>query len=588
MKAKILLLSALFLISCNVNSSESSSSGQINSSIITSSDKESSISESSSKIDLNPKLTTALEEVSANNITFRTDYEIYYYEIGKNEEKINLQHFDVYSKITDDAYNLNAYIYDSEYIASSIDLFKSEDGYASYTYLDRHNNVQKEYSLDAQGNKYLWANSVYFNFFAYLSSNDFEYIDENTYRYSADLTDIPLYFVHSIVPVSQFNLESMILHLEDDHITSITFNEKESDDVYIGYMYGRVLNTTFQDIGTTTIDKATPYEVDENNNDLGDALDDIKAQKNYTITSIASDYENVKADFTMKKTQISEKDVLITTFYDGLNSYSGLHTNGSLYTFDSVGNKLYGKVTNQSITNYLPTFDFSKDIFKYIGTDENNIKTYEAYPDMSEIIDFIDVNEYYSGMFFSSAGGIRFLVKDKQLIEINFPMYINSESESLLIYNHLIFDSFGETSISNDTWDNFITSVNITSWEDETLMFNFYNDNVIEIVNPKQIFERTLVNENTKEIVMFLPSDTPFIVSGNVSSESDEVYLTFASYNSIPANKIRESKVLLSNAGFKYRSALDAYVNGNIEICFIEDDEGYVNIEMVLPLGSIK
>lgn len=586
MKVKIIfLISAMFLISCN-NVSESSNFSQDSSSEFISSSINESNSVESSSIDLNPKLRIALEEVSVNNITFRTNYEIYYYEIGKSEEKNNLQHFDVYSKITDDAYNLNAYIYDSEYIASSIDLLKSEDGYASYTYLDRHNVVQREYSLDAQGNKYLWDNSVYFNFFAYLSSNDFEAIDENTYRYSADLTDIPLYFVHSIVPVSAFDLESMILHLEDNHITSITFQEKESDDVYIGYMYGRILNTTFDNIGTTSINQVAPYAIDENNDDLGEALNDIRSRKNYTITSIASDTEGVKEDFTMKQTQISDKDVLITTFYDGLNSYSGLHTNDSLYTFDSIGNKLYGKLTNQPITNYLPTFDFSKDVFRYISTDENGIKTYEAYPDMNEVIDFIDVNEYYSGMFFSSAGGIRFLIKDKKLIEINFPMYVNSESESLLISNHLIFDKFNETSIPNNTWDNFITSVNITSWEDETLLFNFYNHNVIEVVNPKQVFDKALVNENNKEIVMFLPNDIPFVVSGNVSNETDEVYLTLSSYEAIPANKLRDSKLLLSNAGFKYRAANDAYINGNIEICFIEDSEGYVSIEMVLPLGS--
>ncbi len=166
-----------------------------------------------------------LEKVSNSNITYRSDYNIYYYYINTPDKVESIQRFDVVAKITEQMYDMKAFLYGEDSIASYAHLERDAEGYVTYSDININNELMTERTIDGQGKPFLWEDSVYYNLIKYLKVNDFEKVDNETYKFVGDLEDLPLSIIHTAVPLSSFDIESFTLKIKDNAVESLFFKE---------------------------------------------------------------------------------------------------------------------------------------------------------------------------------------------------------------------------------------------------------------------------------------------------------------------------------------------------------------------------
>lgn len=535
-----------------------------------------------------------LENISNSNITYRSDYSIYYYYIDGSKNIETIQRYDVVAKITEKLYDMKAYLYEDAAIASYAHLERDNEGYVSYSDININNELVSERAIDEDGNPFLWEESVYYNLIKYLKTEDFEKIDNETYKYIGNLNDIPLSIIHTAVPLSYFDIESFTLKIKDNAIESLFFQEKESDEVYEDCMYGRTISIKFENIGTTEIKRIEPYNEVEDNNALGLALNDIKSKDNYTITSkgILED----KSEILFQETFIIKNDILqIQNTNPGVYK-TGCHTyNDELYIFESSDEYLLGEKAASflKVTSFIPTFNFSKDVFEFVEENKEGYRVYKPYSTMSAVLDYVDVLNQYSEAYYSPAGDIYFFVKDNKLSKIEFPVYIYLSGDSKLATNRLIFSDFGSTTIESSVWDSFVLekpSINVSSWDDKKYEIEIEGTKEGKISLGK-VFEKCLGSSNG--VPYFIPESGEFEVSGEYSREDKVVYISLFSEDNVNSNTINFiRKILLENDFEETESELDegyeehTFSKDNIEIGVMMID-GVLDIEITLPVGNL-
>lgn len=600
-------LSLLILCGCELtfgnvnstvtNSKTSTTSSSMVSTITSTSSKVSSSSSSSSKVDSStsssaqPKsLDELLKELSNPNITYHSDLFIYYYELDDGQKQ-QLQHFDVVAKITEDLYDVVARHVDSNLVEAYQHLEKDGDGYVTTSDINIQNELVVTRAVDGEGDTFLWEDSVYYNLIRELDSEDFTQTKRNRYRYTGNLNETPLNILHTAIPTSYYDMDYFEIVIENNKIDSFIMQEKESDEVYKGCMYGRTLTIKFEDIGTTSIEKIKPYESKQENEPLGNALENIKKENNYTIESIGILDSGDTINF--QETYITENDIVQTQHLTNGDYLTGCHTyNNELYIFETIKGYLLGTKANKNtnISSFLPTYNFSKDVFEYLG-EEDGYKVYRPFQSMKAVLDYVDVLSYYGDAYYSPAGEINFFVKDNQLAKIEFPVYVYSQADPLIALNRLTYSNIGTTSISNDVWDNFVLQLPKTETSWDAHEFNFYYSNSeysklsIGDVLYKCLGDSTL-------LPYFLSEDVAFNVSGNYSSSDKCVYLMLEPLNDFSTTEREYAKDILTKASFSYRKEDDGFMlietyrkdKMKIEIISIED---IVEIYIVLPVGNI-
>lgn len=535
-----------------------------------------------------------LENISNSNITYRSDYSIYYYYIDGSKNIETIQRYDVVAKITEKLYDMKAYLYEDSAIASYAHLERDNEGYVSYSDISINNELVAERAIDEDGKPFLWEESVYYNLIKYLKVEDFEKIDNETYKYIGDLSDLPLSIIHTAVPLSYFDTESFTLKIKDNAIESLFFQEKESNEVYEDCMYGRTISIKFENIGTTEIKRIEPYNEVEDNNALGLALNDIKSKDNYTITSkgILED----KSEILFQETFITKNDVLqIQNTNPGVYK-TGCHTyNDELYIFESSDEYLLGEKAASSlkVESFIPTFNFSKDVFEFVEENKEGYRVYKPYSTMSAVLDYVDVLNQYSEAYYSPAGDIYFFVKDNKLSKIEFPVYIYLSGDSKLATNRLIFSDFDSTTIESSVWDSFVLekpSINVSSWDDKKYEIEIEGTKEGKISLGK-VFEKCLGSSNG--VPYFIPESGEFEVSGEYSREDKVVYISLFSEDNVNSNTINYiRKILLENGFEETESELDedyeehTFCKDNIEIGVMMI-EGVLDIEITLPVGNL-
>ncbi len=534
-----------------------------------------------------------LDSISDNNITYHSDYNIYYYENGKPEEKNSWQRFDVIAKFVPDRYQMSAYIYGSDTIASYANLSKDSEGYVVNKEINILNEVETKRVYDGEGKAFLWDESVYSNYFSQLNAADFALNENKTaYSYKGDLNGEAMNILHAAIPVSTFNLEKVELFVENKEITKVVFQEAEADDVIDGYMYGRSLTITFSDIGTTVIDDISPYPVSVANDDLESALTEMKTLHNYQIKIDAIIGET---ELPLSKTIITETDVLKEE-YDGSNtSFSGYHTvDNQLYTFSTVNEYLYGKSSPlSSFHDRLPSFNFSKDIFTYEGNTSDGLKTYTTSSSMKAVLNFIDFENQHSEDYYPSEGPIRIYVADKHLVKIEFPSYLFINSEAVVATLRLSYQDFGTATIAETVWDSFVTELPIgdAGWNSPMMTFEFsFSDDEEDkmMVSVEDILQATLGVEHG--VPYFLPTEYVYMeFYGNKSLEDACVYFGFIAEEVFNEDEMLTISITLEQAGFITTSEDNFYefTKGEISIGMMLDEYIGTVIDFTLPLGNI-
>lgn len=581
-----------FLVGCS-NSTSSTSSESKNSSTST---KNSVISSSSTSTIVKREFKDMLEDISSGNITYHSDYFIYYYTNENSDEIIELQRFDVYAKIEEDVYDLVAYEYDTENIASYAHLEKDEDGYVVHNDININNALVTTRVKDGEGNEFLWEESVYFNMIQYLDANDFEKVNDEKYVYRNDLKELPLNIIHTAIPTSYFDIESFFVTVKDDKIQEFIFQEIESDEVYEDCMYGRTLTITFEDIDCTEIERVKPYEEKEENEALGKALESIRTKTNYTINSIGLLEDGTTKP--LKETYITEKDIYQVQYSVEGEYQTGIHTyNDELYFFESIDKYLVGTKAdeNTTIKQFIPKFYFSQHVFKYLG-EEDGYKVYSPYSSMSAVLNYIDVLSEYEADYYSPAGKIKFYVLDNELSHIEFPVFLYDTADYRAVTNRVSYLNINETEISSATWDSFVLELpgnEASMWSDPSFDFMFEFDiNYVEYMNLGYIFEKCLGSAN--EVPYFLTSNSNFSVSGNFSNSDGAVYITLTSLKGVDHEVLDVFNQKYEELGAKHTTFKDELMSVSsyktdkyvVEAIIIEI-ENYMEISFTLPIGDL-
>lgn len=260
--------------------------------------------------------------------------------------------------------------------------------------IDINNKVIKTPVKNDDGEQFKFDSSYYINLLkdsnAFGNDKFVSYDGGNTYHYISGYIgrdELALNYTRN----SSFSPDDVYFEVKDGKVVSLNrvsapYKENETDTVY----NGRVLKTTFSELGTATIDHLTPYASDPNVSPLfAKAKKNLLDGRNYTnTTTIFSPAEQTTKKLVIKYTS----DAIDQRIYDtdgSLSSHNGVKVlDGKLiqYSYDEEKNVLTKiKDREGTIANQYPTFAFSDDIF-YV--DGDNYKTYQDFG--SEIL-------FYSG-----------------------------------------------------------------------------------------------------------------------------------------------------------------------------------------------
>lgn len=574
MKKNILIFPLLLtLVSCNTSES---------SSINNSSSSTSLSSSTSSSEELN--IQGILEKHYADKITYHSDVKFYYYD-PSNYENINvIQHYDVYAKYTPDRFSFKSYIYGSNYTYSSFYLEKQETGLVSSKSLNINNEVVSTIAMNSSSTPLIWDESIYKNdLLTYISLDDLTLQADGTYLLTSETNKEWLETVASSCTdtsnLSANLIESGVFSFFNDGSMTLTIQEKESDEVYEGYMYGRTITISFEDIGTTTIPDFTNYPSKEENESLSNALSKMRKANNYTYALTSYVNETKKQDLELgyvNKENIYRKELNLETneyVYEGYHTYK----DENLYSFYSTDpTKLIGTKENEPISTYLPDFMFSADLFTLKG-EEDGIKTYEIM-DFPTIVDHLSPNQELSSSYYNGNNDpIQINVDSNDAIEsIIIPaniIEINNDTQTVSYgYYKLEYSKINLTSFSN-MYSGFVSEdevESITTWDDLGLYFASTTSEGYK--NPKDVFTALLGESNS--IAFFLPSSIKSY--SEVSYDSEEKALFIMSNQGASSEELSSISSLLVIDGFVYDDTNAVYTknfdNGmNVDISIMNE-----------------
>lgn len=431
------LLASALLVSCGPVIEGSSSYIPALSDEASSSTASSSSSLTSSSDDGEAERLDALLEPYRNqNITYKSAIDFYYYEKGKPETKDYLQRLDAVAKYTPEAFSFEARFKGEEDVYSSLLLAEDAKGMTAYQSINLNGKAVTTEALDASENPIAWDDSIYHNLLSHVAGKDLVKQEDGSYHIEGANNKYLLADIGSAASnttnLYPNEIDYGAITFDDKGTMSLLIQEKESDEVYEGYIYGRSINISFEDIGTTVVKTLEDLKEVEENAPLKEALAKLRAAKNYTIITNATLLSTGKSKF-FSEARFTENDyLLMSATDDGYGIlYSGVHKDGEK-TYSYVSNdtsRFVGVETEDIVSAHLPTFDFTHNLFTLQGT-ENGVSTFTIaeYP---EVLNFVSTDPNLASSFANALNKpILFKVKDNALTSIEIPAYIPDENGS--------------------------------------------------------------------------------------------------------------------------------------------------------------
>ncbi len=535
-----------------------------------------------------------LQEYANVNVTYHSDYQIYYYPTGKVEEKKVMSYFDIETKFSASEYESKAYLYsnDKKELQISLHYEKDEEGYAVERYVDKNNQVQTERLSDNLG-EIPWNESVYCNQLSSLAPSDFTIVGTDTYQFSGDLNGAPFVILHGAMPVGEFEIESFVVKTKENHIDEIVIQEKETDKVYENHMYGRILSIRFENLGTTEIAKIEAFPEKEENNPLGNALEEMRNASSFTTQYVVVDGNQ---EGLLKETKVTETDAVTTVQTETGPMLSGVHTdNGALYSFLQNGDALNGTLTEKAMEEYRPQFDFSKNIFTFVE-EVNGVRSYEISSSYAEILNDIDFDSEYSEDYAGTGKNITFHVKDNHLVDVVFPTIVQGDNgQAKLVDLYVKYSNLNQTTIDPTTWDTFVIqeASDLLSWDNEDVfLFSFFyseDPEDYEEMTIGMVFGITL--EDSSVIPAFLPSNGSYMVDGEYSAEDGKAHIFIEMEVPSVDETLESINIILIEAGFTYDNSKieegeEVYTLGEISIVVVNMGD-FMAVEFILPPGEM-
>lgn len=424
------------------------------------------------------------------------------------------------------------------------------------------------------------------------------------------------YLSISLTPMLEDTIDKLYFVVNDGKITQLLAQTEvmyyggESDESPDAMSY-TTIRLSFSNIGTTVVEDPTPYEAPQYAEKLEAALETMRNAKNYTFQAVdtttyapstdSGDYEIESTNSSSSKArsnpfvkpivsnkvanyvssvgtvglfgQITEDAVLYATTgkysysMDGKNyhtEYTGLKQNSD-GTYDEFGystaNKaLTGtkKVTG-NIFDVLPSFDFSANVFKFVGSAfTNGITTYTfALRETSITRDIALEVSAYRNAFNAEASvetSLQIVVDENgNLVSTVYPYNITFGTYTGYITT--TYSQFGTTSLPEDTFEGYVPRTIKTNWNEYTCKYyspNFSSQTTREEnaeVVLQSIFGDNWVDVPTPALFIDVFGDNvygPFYDWKTVSTDSDgnEIYHGYMSITATSSNYDENSKIL--------------------------------------------
>lgn len=572
--------------------------------------------------------------IKGTNFTYETYSRTYTYPVDGERfgEGTEIQErFFTRTRLTEDKYHLKSVYADNtgaptEYVSSEIRFEEDKDnGNMVYRYIDRNNTIQKEYAEDSYG-IIPWEDRAYINWLNNVYKDDFDFDSETKTLTVKDAEDsnfsnIITNFVRTVFPTSYYELDaqSFKLYFNEQNEPCLYLIDKETTGVYEGMYWGREFVVTIKDKDTTTIEDIVAYPIKDENEPLRLALTDIKEK----IQSSSYQTEVVPYVDGVSKGATSKTIVELPQVYTETGVVTGGVVKGGFYldmntdtlyevTQEEVDGEMTGFPLPEEIDpmSFNPTFDFSGDIFNYLG-ETDGVKKYAVISGYKEVLDYVDYGISHSGNINNANGEeIYFYVENNKLSYIEYPgYYVNTDdkhSEATVRINY----NFEDVSIPEGAFDGIVIDFEpFTGWDDSRFTFDFLTSDDTMFENPTYIYDYTI--PELFESTLGASDAIPFFLEGFATSVMVEGFIAYATDDYINYTKdhvelsielgaaaddtqLGKIETILTDAGYLYEYLEEEDVRifmggeeGEISIELFNDlDRGFLGITFYLPLGT--
>jgi len=391
-------------------------------------------------------------------------------------------------------------------------------------YVNKNNVAGAEVIKNYVSVKTVWEAQHLWNHLGNLDVNKFKYNESaQAYEYDVDVTSeeslyLMTYLSYSLTPLLEDTLDKIFLFVENGHITRIeaqteviTYGGTTDTTTGITSDYDSASYTTVElvlsDIGTTVVEDPASFEAPLHVDALQTALDYMKTATNYTFHAVETDtvnpsydesdysytesvgsknkvHNNTSATGTVGLYGLVTKDAILlaetgeyTQSLDGNNfhtSYSGYkQVDESHFDQCSCNNEgtMYGtKQFAGLMTSILPGFDFSANIFEYVGSNTNKGVTYYTFKlressIMRDVALETSMHSYADDASASSYSTFKIVVtSDGKLSSITYPYSL--VGGTWMGYITTTYSNFGTTEIDADVFEGYEPRVLKMDWNE--------------------------------------------------------------------------------------------------------------------------
>lgn len=398
-------------------------------------------------------------------------------------------------------------------------------------YIDKNNKVASDYIKDYRSIPTVWETQHLWNHLGELDINKVSYdSEENLYKYDISTYDdlqLMAYLAVCLTPVldgSTEYFEELYFQVENGKISKIiaqtqkVYSPEDADPSEYEELSYSIVELTFENVGTTTVEDPKPFESPEHVDILNQAIEKMQSLRNYTFHAVDTqtaapstsddDYslESVVTTNSKLRKQIIRARVANGTYATGTVGQFGQITENEVLYANTIKytSSLDDKVYNTTYSGLKKIDSESYDVFKYDSTQKTLVGERRKYGDLHDALPKFnfsaDIFEFEIASKSKEGKTLyKFVLRDSSItrevaIEFSCYSYAVDATESTQYKLYLIVDEdgnlvksfypydlvygtylgyvtttyskFNETEIEFDTFDNYIPREIKKSWSE--------------------------------------------------------------------------------------------------------------------------
>lgn len=390
------------------------------------------------------------------------------------------------------------------------------------TYINKRNEVESALVKDYMSVPSVWEAQHLWNHLGNLQISKFTYDAEqevyvyNINRENVDDLYLMTYLSYSLTPMLSDTLDQLFLVVEDGKITKLL---AQTEILYYGAdtredasaMSYTTIEVSFANVGTTETKDPEPFEASANSEYLAQAIEKMKKADNYTFhakdtqtyapSTDSGDYSTSSTKAGKKVTnntsatgipgcygQVTKEAILYATTIEYTQTmdnkpyrteYTGYkqidEATYDQFAYDYKTGSLIGtKKIKGSVTDQLPKFDLSANIFEFAGQKKVGNKMQYTFVLRETAITrdvAMEVSAYtYAKSGQASTSSLTYIVVDQDgnLVSTTYPYSI---SDIYYGYVTTTYTEIGTTVLDEDLFDGYVPRVLKTSWDQYTVKY---------------------------------------------------------------------------------------------------------------------